>query len=334
MTAADPRPGKAANVVGFLVSFSLIVLLLATGARADVEDAGRYNADGPYAVTTAVLTVPAPNGAFTTRAYIPKDSRPHPVVIFSSGFMQSGIAYAPYARRLASWGIIAFLQDDAAIADAPAKAAFPDEARPDDNPTIAEIAVKGVSYEASVWLPKINADVKSPLHGMVDASRIELAGHSRGAQIALLAAEGSRGRVKAVFGLDPVDLSLGAPKASAKLAHIGIPVAFIGETADRFSCAPAWANYQTLYKAAASPAVAITAAGADHTMFQDAANCHFCSICTKGTAKPSTVLGYSVRYLTAFFARELLGDKSVGAAFEGAGAAGDVKAGLIEIASK
>jgi dienelactone hydrolase len=321
-------------VVGFLVSFSLIVLAFATGARAEARGAGRYNADGPYAITTAVLTVPSPSGAFTATAYIPKDSRPHPVVIFSSGFMQSGIAYAFYARRLASWGIIAFLQDDAAIADTPAKAAFPDEARPDDNPTLAETAVEGVSYEASAWLPKMNADVKSPLHGRVDASRIGLAGHSRGAQIALLAAEGLPGRVRGVFGLDPVDLSFGAPKAAAKLANIGIPVAFIGETADRFSCAPDWANYRTLYEAAASPAVAITAAGADHTMFQDPANCRFCSLCTQGTANPSAVIDYSVRYLTAFFARELLGDKSVGAAFEGAGAAGDVKAGLIEIASK
>ena len=122
------------DVVDLLVSFSLIVLVFATGARAEVNGAGRYNADGPYAVTTAMLIVPLLNGAFTTTAYIPKDSRPHPVVIFSSGFMQRGIAYAPYAKRLASWGIVAFLQDDAALAYAPAKAKFPDEVSPDDNP--------------------------------------------------------------------------------------------------------------------------------------------------------------------------------------------------------
>jgi len=45
-------------------------------------------------------------------------------------------------------------------------------------------------------------------------------------------------------------------------------------------------------------------------------------------------VAYSVRYLTAFFARELLADVSVGGAFEGAGAAADVNAGLIEISSK
>ncbi len=320
-------------MLGHLVSFSFIVLVFVSGARAEVNGPGRYNADGPYAVTTAVLTVASPNGAFTTTAYIPKAPRPHPVVIFSSGFMQRGIAYAPYARRLASWGIIAFLQDDATL-DPPAKARFPDEAPPDYNPTIAEIGVQAVSHQATAWLAAINADAKSPLHGLVDASRIGLAGHSRGAQIALLAAEGLPGRIKGVFGLDPVDMAFGVPKAGARLANIGVPVAFIGETADRLSCAPAWFNYRALYDAAASPAVAITALEASHTMFQDPANCNFCSVCAKGTANPSTVLGYSVRYLTAFFVRELLGDRSVGAAFEGAGAAADVKAGLIQIAWK
>ena len=313
--------------------FVLIVLVFAGGAQAADKDTGRYNADGPYAVTTAMLTVPSPNGTFTTTAYIPEDSRPHPVVIFSAGFMQSGIAYAPYAKRLASWGIIAFLQDDAALAYGSAKAKFPDE--PNDNPTITEMAVKavsGVSYQASTWLQNINAD--GPLHGMIDTSRIGLAGHSRGAQIALLAAEGLPSHIRGVFGLDPVDLSFGAPKAGTQLANIGIPVAFIGETVNKLSCAPAGFNYQALYDVAASPAVAITALGAAHTMFQDSTNCRFCGLCTKGTANPSIVLGYSVRYLTAFFARELLGDTSVGAAFEGAGATADVKAGLIQIASK
>jgi len=300
--------------------FVLIVLLFAGGAEA----AGRYNADGPYAVTTAVLTVPSPIGAFTTTAYIPKDPRPHPVVIFSSGFMQSGIAYESYAKRLASWGIIAFLQDDPVIAYAP-RPVFSDEASPNENPMTTEMAVKAVSYKASTWLPAINAD--GPPHGMVDASRIGLAGHSRGAQIALLVAESLPGRLRGVFGLDPV----GTPKAGAKL---GIPVAFIGETVDKLSCAPASFNYQALYEVAASPAVAITALDADHTMFQDPANCHFCNVCTKGTANSSIVLAFSVRYLTAFFAQELLGDKSVGAAFEGTGATADVKARLIQITSK
>ena len=60
----------------------------------------------PNAVEIVSLSVPSPNGAFTTTAYIPSGSGPFPVVIFSPGFFQKGIAYAPYAKRVGSWGII------------------------------------------------------------------------------------------------------------------------------------------------------------------------------------------------------------------------------------
>ncbi len=312
------------------------------GALAEESGAGRYDRDGPYAVATASLEVPTPNGAFATTAYIPKDARTHPIVILSPGFLQRGAAYAPYARRLASWGIVALLRDDPFLVYAMSKSNTlrPGDINRIDPAAIAEMAVKAVSdvsYEVSTWLAAANADRASPLYGMIDASRIGLAGHSRGGQIALLASEDAPGRIKGVFALDPVDMSAGAPRAGPRLAKLGIPIAFIGETADsgKFSCAPAEFNYRTLYDAAASRAVAITAIGADHTMFEDPANCLFCKFfCERGSANASAVLGYSVRYLTAFFARELLGDASVGGAFEGAGAAADLKAGLIEIASK
>ena len=323
-----------------LVFLSCIVCFAAASVNAGEEGVRLYDVDGPNAVTEVLLTVPSPSGVFATTAYIPSDPRPHPIVIFSPGFAQMGIAYAPYAKRLASWGIIAFLRDDPIVAYALNKAdtaSRRDDLSRIDNPMIAEMAVKTVldiTYEISTWLPAANADVNSPLYSMVDAARVGLAGHSRGGQIALLAGEALPGRVKGVFALDPVDLSFGSPQAGTKLANIGIPIALIGETTDKLSCAPAWVNYQTLYDAAASPAVAITALNADHTMFEDPANCLFCSLCKRGTADASGVLAYSVRYLTAFFARELLGDQSVGSAFAGAGAAADVKAGLILISSK
>ena len=226
---------------------------------------------------------------------------------------RTGIAYAPYAKRLASWGIIAFLRDDPMVAYALTKADTANR-REDlsgaDNPMIAEMAVttaSDISYEISTWLPAANSDVTSPLHGMLDATSIGLAGHSHGGQVALLAGEASPDLVKGIFALDPVDLSFGSPQAGTSLASIGIPIALIGETTDKFSCAPVWVNYQTVFDAAASPAVAITALNADHTMFEDPANCLFCGLCKRGTA--SGVLAYSVRYLTAFFARELLGTR-------------------------
>lgn len=280
---------------------------------------GPYGGSGPDTVTTSSLQVPAPNATFTTTAYIPSGPGPFPVVVLSSGFFQSGVAYAPYASRLASWGIVTLLRDDPNLGEA--------------TPSI----VSDVQYTVGTWLATTNADTSSALHGAIDTSRVGLAGHSRGGQIALLAGEALAGKIHGVFGLDPVDTSMnGSAEARTTLATIGVPVAFIGETTDSAasSCAPATDNYQVLYQAAVSPAVAITSVNADHTMFEDPASCFACTACTPGTASQAQVMATAVRYLTAFFARQLLGDATVGAAFQGAGASQDVAAGRTQLVSK
>ena len=235
---------------------------------------------------------------------------------------------------LNSWGIITLLRDDPNFF---VEVSSGDEfSRPDNVKTgaMTDAVALDVSYEVTTWLSATNVDPGSALYGKVDTRRVGLAGHSYGVRIALVVGEALPGRIKGVFGLDPVDMSAREP-ARPKLASIGVPVAFIGETTNRFSCAPGWFNFQALYRAAGSPAVAITAIKADHTMFEDPAHCSRCWFCKPaGTAAASKVLAYSVRYLTAFFARELMGDVSVGSAFEGAGSAADVNAGLIELSSK
>jgi dienelactone hydrolase len=278
---------------------------------------GPYGSDGPNASTMGTVSITSPNGTFSSTVYIPSGSGVAPVVILSSGFFQPGAAYTPYATRLASWGIITFLRDDPQLAESTAS------------------IVQDVTYTIGTFLSSANTDTSSPLFGRIDTTRVGLAGHSRGGQIALLAGEAASGMIKGVFGLDPVDTST-PPEAQTTLAMIGVPIAFIGETTDSAasSCAPAADNYQVLYQAAASPAVAITAVNADHTMFELPADCQFCTLCTAGAASPSTVLSYSVRYLTAFFARQLLDDASVGAAFEGAGITQDEAAGLVTEVSK
>jgi dienelactone hydrolase len=280
---------------------------------------GPYGADGPYGSTTASLQVTAPNGTFTTIAYVPAGAGPFPVVVLSSGFFQTAAAYAPYAQRLASWGVLTLLRDDPSLGES--------------TPNL----VSDVTYTVKSWLPAQDADAGGALRGKVDLSRVGLAGHSRGGQVALLAGEALSGRIEGVFGLDPVDQSMGSdPEARTTLASIGVPVAFIGETTDSASssCAPAADNYQVLYAAASSPAVAITAIAADHTMFELASACSFCTLCTAGTASQPDVLAMAVRYLTAFFARQLLGDATVGKAFAGAGASQDEAAGRIQLVSK
>ena len=292
----------------------------ATDAANDSSASSSYASDGPDSVTTATLQVPASNGSFSTTAYIPSSTGPFPVVILSSGFFQNAAAYLPYANRLASWGVVTLLRDDPNVGETTPK------------------IVEDVEYTVGTWLAGTNADGGSPLHGKIDVSKVGLAGHSRGGQISLLAGEGLSGKIRGVFGLDPVDAvaTAGDPQARTTIATIGVPIAFIGETTDGASngCAPSTDNFEVLYAAAASPAVAITAVNADHTMFEDAASCSFCNACTAGTASQPVVLATSVRLMTAFFARELLGDGSVGASFAGAGIGADVTAGTVTVVSK
>jgi dienelactone hydrolase len=285
---------------------------------------GPYGSTGPDTVTTSSFSVTSPNDTFTTTAYIPSGSGPFPVVILLSGFEQTGVAYAPYANRLASWGIITFLRDDPGLLS---------------SLTVTQLA-SDAGYMVTTWLASTNSSSSSALHGKVDTTKIGLAGHSRGGQTALLAGESLQGKILGVFGLDPVDTSTNNVEARTTIATIGTPLAFIGETTDGtggvagMPCAPAADNFLVLYGDAASPAVAITAVNADHTMFEDPAHCTLCTFCTAGTAKAATVLDTSVRYLTAFFARQLLGDATVGAAFQGAGAGQDVATGTIQLVSK
>ena len=86
---------------------------------------------------------------------------------------------------------------------------------------------------------------------------------------------------------------------------------------------------------AGGPSALILGKGAGHTELELAAGCTGCTLCTPaGTADQPTVLAYAVRYATAFFARELLGDAHVGADFAGADAAADIAAGAVTISAK
>jgi hypothetical protein len=230
---------------------------------------------------------------------------------------QVAVAYAPYGKRLASWGFVVLSRDDPGfLVQTPAESA-------------------DIVYTIVTWLPARNADMQSPLFGKVDTTRVGLAGHSRGGQATLVAAEtGLKGKLKGWFGLDPVDSNVSNAQARTTIGTIGIPTTFLGATVAS-SCSPIADNYEVLYTAASTPAVKITGVGAGHTQFEDPATCVACNLCSpQGSADGMVVLAYSVRYLTAFFARELQGDVSVGAAFEGAGAPADVKVGRVTVASK
>jgi hypothetical protein len=108
-------------------------------------------------------------------------------------------------------------------------------------------------YEFDWLVGAANKDPASSLYRKVDGDHIGLAGHSYGAQAALLAGEHLHKRIKGVFGLDPVDLPVG-PQARDNLASIGVPVVFLGETTDSSfaSCAPSCASSSKTGASAAS----------------------------------------------------------------------------------
>jgi hypothetical protein len=280
-----------------------------------------YDRDGPISVMMfqRTVTATAGTGAIQVNVFLPMSAGPHPVVSLSPGVQQVAEAYAPYAKRLASYGIVTLTVDD--------PGALTDTTRVTAN----------IAYQIGAWLPAENTSTTSMLHGQIDLSKAGLAGHSRGGKASLIAAETPlKGKVNAWFGIDPVDsAALGSGVlARDHLSTVGIPTTFLGATVSG-ACSPAPDNYEVLYGLAPSPSTKITAIGAGHVEFEDPASCVLCGLCAPaGTAPADVVLAYSVRYLTAFFARELLGDSSVGADFSGAGGPADVAAGRVMITTK
>jgi hypothetical protein len=286
-----------------------------TDAPVSSEGGAGYGNDGPVGYTTMSLPVTNGGSSFTVNLWIPTSSGTHPVVSFSPGLVQASAPYALYGTRLASWGFVVLMRDDPGLL------------------TSGDTVAADLSYTVGTWLPAQNVANGSPLFGKADLSHVGLAGHSRGGQATLLAAEGGlHGMVQAWVGLDPIDTAFVAGTApSTNLPSIGIPTTYIGAGVPT-NCAPTNDNYQVLYAVSPSPSIAITVVNASHTQFEMGS---IGGVCTPmGTANSQMVLDEAVRYLTAFFARELLGDSSVGAQFQGAGAPADEAAGVIQLVSK
>ena len=280
---------------------------------------GPYAADGPAAVQELARDVEVSSGSFELEVYLPSTSGPRPVVVLAPGLLQHAAAYAPYGRRLASHGMLVLVRDDPGIFT--------------NTPEVTD----GIVETVTEWLPAEDANSGSPLYGRVDLSRVGLAGHSRGGKASLLAAEGGLHEVAlGWFGLDPVDSSTLADGALARdeLPGIGMPTAFLGAEVSS-SCSPAADTYEVLFAVAPAPSVKIEGVGAGHTQLQSQDDCVGCAACTPdGDADDDVVLSYAVRYLTAFFARELQDDTAVGATLQGAGSALDVANGRVRIESR
>lgn len=271
-----------------------------------------YGSDGPvpYMVQTATLTA---GTTFNVTEYLPTTSGLHPAVSLSAGSQQTAAGYAPYGKRLASYGIATIISDDPGVL------------------VNTGDAVTNAVYVVATYIPATFAD-------SIDMTRIGVAGHSRGGAASLAAAEtGLAGKVVAWFGIDAVDNQFGMTPtifARTDLPELTIPTTFLGAQVAS-NCAPTADSYPTLYPLAPSPSALIVGQNVGHVEYEVQSACVGCTLCTPaGTADPDVALAFAVRYTTAFFARELLGDSSVGTTFDGAGGPSDVAAGLVTITSK
>lgn len=258
------------------------------GEATDQGSSSKYVVPGAYAVTTQELTATLTDGMLTLTAYLPTTTDKRPLVVVASGFMQTRVGYAAYGQRLASHGIVALVFDDPGFG------------------TTSATEAKELAELVTTWLPA------QPLAAKVQLDHVGLMGHSRGGQVALLAAEGGlTGKVLGFFGLDPVDTDNGV-EARTGLPTIGIPTVFLGETLDGTSsfgmaCAPAADNYQAQYAVAPSPSLELTAVGAVHFDFEDHAKAFGAGLCKTGTADPAAVLAMAVAISTGYFDHQLAG---------------------------
>lgn len=244
---------------------------------------------------------------------------PFPLVLFSPGFTIDRKKYVGYGQRLASYGIVTVLQ----------KA-----------PNEFDHAKYRDSTESFLsWLLKPMGTGADQLTGRIDAGRVGLAGHSLGGKISILVAAGDT-RVKALFGIDPVDLN--NPQSQPEIGKIhlpgSLPIGLIGETISKsggvMPCAPAGNNYEALYDKASPPAFAITFTGAAHLDFEDSCDANCARFCPGSTAPRDRTNHLAIKYAAAYFLWGLKGESSLSSYLVGADFAKDVAAGYVTEVTK
>lgn len=291
----------------------------AAGSPIDIDKPGPYK--------TAVLEVPISVTGGTTRTTIigPSDDgatltlrdAPFPVVVLSPGFTLATSYFTNYGQRLASYGLIAVLQK------------VPNE--------VNHTTYRTNTVELLDWLEKPTGPDSSRVKGRLDPDKLGLVGHSLGGMISLHVAAADP-RVKAVFGLDPVDsesLPVKGLLTRIKLPS-GVPIAYVGETISKgglMPCAPAARNYEVLFASSPAPAFAITVIGAAHNDFIDLCGLA-CAICPGGTAMKERTNRLAIRYVTAYFLRHLRGDVRAETYLSGGELGKDIAAGFITRTSK
>ncbi len=235
------------------------------------------------------MTIPSGTRSAAATTFVPASApSPRPLVFVSPGFQMARTQYTSYAHHLATWGMTVVL------ADYTDTGFFPDHAQ-----------LAGDIQTEITW-----ALAQPDL--AIDATKIATAGHSLGGKLSVLVAD-SDARIKAIVGWDPVDSN--SPSAVSAMTNLHAAVAVVGETTDGsgggMPCAPTAQNYATFYAAAASPALSMTIADADHRDWVDDPSCTFCTLCTAGTAPADRARTATRRLDVAWLRLQLLGDTSM-----------------------
>jgi len=228
----------------------------------------------------------------------PKGTEPLPWVVFSPGFLFTGLAYRSWGELLASHGMATALVSYA-------YGLF----NPDHRVLVADLLF---------FLDTLPAEAQR--YGVrLDPSQVVLVGHSLGGKLSFLAA--AERPVQAVVGLDPVDGGAPGvidpvrfPSAVTVMGSVRAPVLLLGaEYGERVKfgtpCAPPDGNFRKFFEAAPGPALEIEQRGAGHVDYLDNPNCGLlCSVCWPGDDPPAA-RAQAQTYVLLFLQGYLLGEE-------------------------
>ncbi len=258
---------------------------------------------GPYSVTTVDATVTRGSRKTPVTAHVPAGAVSAPVVVFLPGFQLTTSMYLATVNQLASHGFVVV--------------------RADPSASIFSVSHPDMMADARAVIDwALNAS--GPLAGKVDSSRVGMMGHSLGGKLSIMAAAADP-RVKAVFGIDPVNG--GSPDVVPdQVTPLTIPLGFAGETVDAsggfggMSCAPAAQNYTTFYDAAtgASWSAEWTFADINHMDFVDNCSGLGCGVCNSASGDKAKARLNARTLEVAFFRRHLRGEVALDAYLVGA----------------
>lgn len=217
-----------------------------------------------------------------------------PVVVFQHGFLLANADYSEMLVHVASHGFTVV-----------APQMYAPHGLPFGQPTIAE----ETSLLAQV-IDWIQTGLGTAVGVSADATRLGLAGHSRGGKVVWNLLINDSTRALAVAGVDPVDGGFfGQQRIVNGQFGFSLPTLVMG-AGQGSRCAPEGDNHEQFYQASSGPAWHVIVADAGHMdmLNDDLGSCGLiCAICPVG-ADRAAMRELTAGMLTAFFRATLQGD--------------------------